>query len=324
MSTRRWRPRYRGQTGTFDGTQARPIIVASKTNEVDLGAQPARRDRLWLFAGSDPDVQSRPDLPYSITHPDKNQWAPRFGFAWRPMGETTVIRGGYGIFYEGEYTDSRVNLFMPPFLLQETALNDRGVSPTRTFANFFLGAPLGSRNTTVDLTPDVHADSTWATTSTGISACSSKLRSNMVVDVEYVGNKGIEHSEQQCVQYPGTRSRERSRRAGHIPRFGPFGYISSDVSTTYHALQAKLETAALCPACGSLLRILSQESVDNEHTGRRRPLSVRARAFRVPRAAFLLVQLRLRVAVRQRQTISLECQASSRTRCLADGRCRAS
>jgi hypothetical protein len=32
---------YRGQTGTFDGTQARPIIVASHTNEPDLGAQPA-------------------------------------------------------------------------------------------------------------------------------------------------------------------------------------------------------------------------------------------------------------------------------------------
>ena len=36
-----WTTAYRGQTGTFDGTQARPIIVASKTNEIDLGAQPA-------------------------------------------------------------------------------------------------------------------------------------------------------------------------------------------------------------------------------------------------------------------------------------------
>ena len=36
-----WATGYRGQTGTFDGTKARPIIVASKTNQVDLGAQPA-------------------------------------------------------------------------------------------------------------------------------------------------------------------------------------------------------------------------------------------------------------------------------------------
>ena len=48
MSTRRGSRAYRGQTGTFDGTQARPIIVASKTKEIDLGAQPAARDGLRL------------------------------------------------------------------------------------------------------------------------------------------------------------------------------------------------------------------------------------------------------------------------------------
>ena len=229
---------YRGQTGTFDGTQARPIIVASKTNQIDLDAQPAAKIA-YGYLQDLIQTSSEAGLPYSITSPDKNQWAPRIGLAWRPFGQSTVIRGGYGIFYEGEYTDGRVNLFMPPFLLQETALNDRGVNPTRTLNNFFLGAPLGSRNSTVDLTPtytklQMGYDQHW---NFGVQ---QQLTGSMVADVEYVGNKGtqIQGNDAFNIPDPGPGGVQARRP---YPRFGGFGYISSDVSTTYHALQAKLE-----------------------------------------------------------------------------------
>ncbi|MGH9658297.1 MAG: carboxypeptidase regulatory-like domain-containing protein, partial [Bryobacteraceae bacterium] len=108
-----WMSPYRGQTGTFDGTKSRPIIVASKTGaEIDLGAQPAARTA-YGYLKDLIQTNSEAGLPYSITYPDRRQWAPRFGLAWRPIGERTVIRGGYGIFFETEYSDGRVNLFMP-------------------------------------------------------------------------------------------------------------------------------------------------------------------------------------------------------------------
>lgn len=229
---------YRGQSGTFDGTQARPIIVASNTNEPDLGAQPAARTA-YGYLSDLIQTSSQAGLPYSVTRPDKKQWAPRFGFAWRPLGESTVIRGGYGIFYEGEYTDGRVNLFMPPFLLSETALNDRGVNPNRTFNNFFLGAPLGSRNSTVDLTPtytklDMGYDQHW---NFGVQ---QQIARNMVLDVEYVGNKGTNIQGNNAFNIPDPGPGAVPARRPY-PRFGPFSYISSDISSTYHALQAKLE-----------------------------------------------------------------------------------
>ena len=40
-------------------------------------------------------------LPATLRYTDKNDWGPRFGFAWRPYGnDKTVVRGGWGRFIE--------------------------------------------------------------------------------------------------------------------------------------------------------------------------------------------------------------------------------
>ena len=61
-----WTTAYRGQTGTFDGTQARPIIVASKTDQVDLGAQPAA-PIAYGYLKDLIQTSSQAGMPYSIT-----------------------------------------------------------------------------------------------------------------------------------------------------------------------------------------------------------------------------------------------------------------
>ena len=71
------------------------------------------------------------------------QWAPRIGFAYR-LGDRTVLRGGYGMFYEAEGTSGRLNFHFLPFSMSETVNATTNVVPNRTTADYFLGVPFGA------------------------------------------------------------------------------------------------------------------------------------------------------------------------------------
>jgi trimeric autotransporter adhesin len=60
-------------------------------------------------------------FPVTLVRPDRNNFAPRIGFAWKPFSQT-VVRGGYGINYNtGAYQTIVQQLaFQPPFSFAET------------------------------------------------------------------------------------------------------------------------------------------------------------------------------------------------------------
>ena len=101
-----WASGYRGQVGTFDPSSARPIIVASDTDQIDLAAQFAGPSAYALFQNYI-QTSSQAGLPLSITATDKAQFGPRFGFAWS-LSDKTVLRGGHGTFFRaGEHRRPR-------------------------------------------------------------------------------------------------------------------------------------------------------------------------------------------------------------------------
>ncbi len=51
-----------------------------------------------------------------IVDPDKNNFAPRLGLAWRPVGENTVIRAGFGVYYDNtNLNELQFTRLVPPF-----------------------------------------------------------------------------------------------------------------------------------------------------------------------------------------------------------------
>ncbi len=233
-----WMQGYKGQLGTFDGKSAQPIIVASNTNQIDLTSQFSAPTAYSLF-GKYIQTSHQAGLPLSITSPDNSQWAPRFGLAWRPFGDRTVFRGGYGVFYEMENTDGRVNRNILPFLLGETVFATANTIPTRTLGNFFLGQPLGSAGVNPTLSPTyTHLqrgrDQHW---NFGVQ---QQLSSDTVLQLDYVGNHGTHLNSTNPFNDPAPGPGAIQARRPY-PIWGAISYFSQDMSSDYDALQAKFE-----------------------------------------------------------------------------------
>jgi hypothetical protein len=92
---------------------------------VNINFNPANQG--LLVAGKDGNDK------YLVT-PDRNNFGPRLGFAWQPLAERVVVRGGYGIFYNSEdMYGSEANLPLnPPQLIQANLIRvGTGPAPIR-------------------------------------------------------------------------------------------------------------------------------------------------------------------------------------------------
>ncbi len=89
-----------------------------------------------FVTAKDGDLYSR-----ALVHPDRNDFAPRFGFSYQPM-ERVVLRGGYGVFYQhGVRIGSESILGLnPPFVIDGSLSQSNGsTTPVFQLKNGFPG-----------------------------------------------------------------------------------------------------------------------------------------------------------------------------------------
>ncbi|HYO80280.1 MAG TPA: carboxypeptidase regulatory-like domain-containing protein [Bryobacteraceae bacterium] len=101
------------------------VDKADRINTVDT--TPGAQSR--VVPNAPPGLLFVGDLPRGLVETDRNNFGPRFGFAWDVLGDgRTAVRGGYGIFYEMLNADT-VAQENPPFAGSTSYVNGRLVEP---------------------------------------------------------------------------------------------------------------------------------------------------------------------------------------------------
>ena len=237
-----WLTPYKGQGAGFNPALSRPIIVSSNTDSIDLNAQPDAATGYALYQNY---IQTthQAGLPRTVTNIDYLQFAPRVGFAYRPFGDKTVFRGGYGQFYQIESTNVRLNFNFLPFALVESLTSTTNVVPTETSANYFLGAAfaagLNPATSPVSWEP-LPERAKMAVNPHYSFGVQRELPFMMVLSVDYVGTAGRHLPGTLNINDPPAGPGNVQARRPYVD-FGTIAYNTQNGSSSYNSLQAKLQ-----------------------------------------------------------------------------------
>lgn len=188
----------------------------------------------------------------SLIHPDRNNFAPRVGFAWSATNKL-VMRGAYGIFMSHTVRQGREGLlgFNPPFLVDNLLqTNVTGAAAISTAAPFRLvnGYPNGLLDPT-SLAPTIGRRAQDPNQRTPYIqqfnfGMQYELLKDLLLDIAYVGNKGTKlNGFRNINQRAVITNANGTQSAGNrlYPTLGDIQWMENRVGSTYNSLQVRLE-----------------------------------------------------------------------------------
>ena len=201
-------------------------------------------------------------FPDGLIDPDKNNFSPRLGLAWRPFSKRQLlVRAGYGIFFNGSIYNqfpSRLAA-QPPFA--NTATLNTSLARTLTLKGGLAAAPSQTITNTyaVDRHYQVGYAQTWS------FSIQQTLRRSLVAEVGYLGTKGtrLDIQRQPNRAAPGSPLTAEQRRL--IGNAVGFTWDTSDGNSIYHGGQVRLMRRFARGVSANVLYVYSK-SIDNAST----------------------------------------------------------
>ncbi|MGA9800767.1 MAG: TonB-dependent receptor, partial [Terriglobales bacterium] len=166
-------------------------------------------------------------LPATLVRPDRNNFAPRLGLAWKPL-PNTVVRAGYGINYNTAAYQSIVQnmAFQPPF--STTATNAQSATTILTLQNGFPPVPPGSITNNFGVDPNYRLGyvQIWNLD------VQQQIRPTLIMNLDYTGTKGTRLD---ILEAPN-----RTATGVLFPGVQPFYFEDSLADSTANALSVRV------------------------------------------------------------------------------------
>lgn len=193
-----------------------------------------------------------------LIHPDRNNFSPRLGFAWRPSSKASfVVRGGYGMYYNTSvYNVIASNMAQQPPFAQSLSVSSSAANPLNLNTGFLLATNQGGTNTyAIDPNYRIGYAQSWNL------SVQHDLPLGMFGTAGYLGTKGT-RLDQQFIP--------NSVAPGAVESLWPhsFTYQASNGNSIYHAAQFQLNRRFRSGIMANTSYQFSK-SIDNAGTGGR-------------------------------------------------------
>ena len=205
--------------------------------------------------------------------PDRNNFAPRFGLAWRPPGgfwdgEDLVLRAGYGVYFSTEIATEHYDLVRNS-LRTEINSTSGAAAPMLTTRNGF--AQTGSTGFPVFFGLDPRARTPYIQQWT--AGLQYELPARTLLDISYVGSKGTKLGRSRTFNTPlhTETGANLPPRPGDLQSLRPFPQFGELIvrqhisSSSYHSMQLKVEKR-FTGRLGLLGSFVWSKSIDDSDT----------------------------------------------------------